>query len=83
MNSTGTFAFITNAFSNLVTRCSVNGDILSNCIDSGATVLSGPRGISLNSAGTFAFISNYNNGTITQCKVNGGTLSNCARTGTR
>ena len=76
-------AITTNPPSNIstVTQCSVNGGNLSNCVDSGATGLSAPAGITLNSAGTIAFITNFNNSTVTQCSVNGGTLSNCANSG--
>ena len=89
LNPAGNYAFITyynyDFFSDIeyssIIQCSVNNGTLSNCVNSGATGLSNPTGITLNPAGTYAFITNNNNSSVTQCSVNNGTLGNCADSG--
>lgn len=76
------YAYITNdANHDAVIKCDVNNDgSLSNCNDSGASLLSAPDGIVFN--GNFAYITNMNNNTITQCEVDSsGNILNCKNSG--
>lgn len=81
IDSSGTYAYITNYYSGTVTYCVID-PITANfagCADSGAT-FSLPRGVALNQSGAIAYVTNSNSSIISGCDVGGGgddILSNC------
>ena len=92
INSSGTFAFITNSGNsdekfnnpNTVFRCSIDATTgaLRNCDNTGGRGFSSPSRIALNRQGTRAFVANPGSNDIVRCIINKtGDFSDCKATG--
>ena len=71
--------FITDAVADKVYACTQNNGLLSGCIDSGATGLSGPRDIVF--VGNTAIITHYSGTKLITCSVSGSSLTGCVESG--
>ena len=80
LDPTGTYAYVTNVGNTTVSKCTIQGDgrLASSCVNSGATGLNYPNGITIKSTNDYAYITGGSSSKMYQCAiVSGGNLSGC------
>lgn len=84
LNSTNTFAYITNFDSNTISVCPVltDGTLAACTANSAGGTLNSPQGLAINSSDSLLYITNFNGGNISICSVSGASISACAANGT-